>query len=119
MDKRDADWKDQLGELVFSTGNPELSPISDEPEFPDAQKHEQILRIWLDKKSRNGKAVSLIRGFTCRDQEIRDLASALKSHCGVGGSFKNGEILIQGDHRKKILEYLLKAGYKNSKLAGG
>lgn len=113
------DWKDQLNKLVYSTGGNHDLPQEEENEIDDIVPANQRLRIWLDKKSRKGKAVSLIRGFEGSDDELRSLAKALKQHCGVGGSAKDGEILIQGDQRKRIMDYLIKNGYTNTKLAGG
>jgi translation initiation factor 1 len=72
------------------------------------------LLISLDKKQRGGKIVSLVKGFSMKEKDIEDLAKQLKSFCGTGGSAKDNEIIIQGDQREKILQWLLKNGYKNS-----
>ena len=112
-------WKNDLGKLVFSTGsdgnNREEMPIEDESK---SNRTDQKLRIWLDRKSRRGKAVTLIKNFQGSNTEIDELGKTLKKICGVGGSVKNKEIMVQGDQRQKVLDYLLKEGYKNSKLAG-
>lgn len=78
----------------------------------------QDLRVMLDRKQRKGKSVTLVCGFVGEEDDLKDLAKMLKSKCGVGGTAKNGEILIQGDHRNKILELLKSAGYK-AKQSGG
>ncbi len=78
----------------------------------------QPVRIWLEKKGRNGTPVSIVRGLAADRTELAALARALKRACGTGGSTKNGEIIIQGDHRARIVTFLERDGIA-AKLAGG
>lgn len=113
----DNDWKARLG-MVYST-NPDFRYKTVEKETPATLPPErQELRVWLDRKSRAGKQVTLVKGFVGNEEELKTLAGMLKSKCGVGGSAKDGEIIIQGDFRDRITELLVKAGYK-AKKAGG
>ena len=109
-----SDWKQRLG-MVYST-NPDFQYTTDEPEqcetLPPAQ---QNLRVWLDRKQRGGKQVTLVKGFVGSDEDLAELGRMLKSRCGVGGSAKDGEIIIQGDHRDRVVELLVAAGYKCKK----
>lgn len=104
--------------FVFST-NPDFKF---EPEQDDVQTlpaSQQKLRIWLETKHRGGKAASVITGFIGPEKEMEELGKKLKSYCGTGGSVKDGEIIIQGDQRDKVLQWLLKNGYSQSKKSGG
>ncbi len=111
------DWKKRLG-MVYST-NPDFQFEEEdgkkEETLPPAQQH---LKVFLDRKKRKGKSVTLITGFTGDSEDLKDLGKLLKTKCGVGGTVKNGEILIQGDFRPKVMEILKQEGYK-VKQAGG
>jgi translation initiation factor 1 len=76
---------------------------------------QQKLKVRLETKHRGGKAVTLIEGFIGKQDDLEDLGKKLKSFCGTGGSAKDREIIIQGDQREKVLQWLLKSGYKNAK----
>lgn len=106
----DNDWKSRLG-VVYST-NPDFKYASDEqPEAELLPPARQQLRVWLDRKQRAGKVATLVRGFVGPDADLQELGRLLKTRCGVGGSTKEGEILIQGDHRDRVVEILTKLGY--------
>ena len=110
----DNDWKSRLG-MVYST-NPDFRYDTDEePEAETLPAGQQDLRVWLDRKQRGGKVVTLVRGFVGRSADLEALARLLKTRCGVGGSVKEGEIIIQGDHRDRVVEILLRGGYRCKK----
>ncbi len=92
-------------QFEHSQENPDTLPAS-----------EQKLKIRLDTKHRAGKAVTLIEGFVGQEQDLEELGKKLKAFCGTGGSAKNSEIIVQGDHREKVLQWLLKNGYSKTKI---
>lgn len=99
------DWKDRLN-VVYST-NPDFHyDTEEEEETATLDKAKQKLRVMLDRKNRGGKVVTLITGFIGTDDDLKELGRLLKSKCGVGGSAKEGEIIIQGDFKAKIIELL-------------
>ncbi|MEZ2441920.1 translation initiation factor [Chitinophaga sp. RCC_12] len=101
--------------IVYSTDpNFSLEPEQEEAAVTLAPA-EQILRVTLDKKQRAGKVVTLITGFVGKDEDIEKLGKELKTKCGTGGSVKDGEILIQGDYKEKVVKWLLDWGYKRTK----
>jgi len=100
--------------FVFSTDpNFKFEEESNSTEtFTPAQ---QKLKVRLDTKHRAGKAVTLVEGFIGKEEDLEDLGKKLKSFCGTGGSAKDGEIIIQGDQREKVMQWFIKNGYKNVK----
>ena len=104
--------------VVYST-DPNFSFQHNDPaEAATLPPQQQQLRVQLDKKQRGGKQVTLVTGFVGRDEDLQALGKLLKTKCGVGGSAKDGEIVVQGDFRAKVLETLLKAGYKAKQIGG-
>lgn len=111
------DWKDRLG-VVYSTNSDFRYDKEDQSEPETLPANQQKLIVQLDKKNRKGKAVTLITGFTGSTEDLEALGKLLKTKCGVGGTAKDGEILIQGDFRDKIMQILAAEGYK-AKRSGG
>ena len=111
------DWKERLG-VVYST-NSEFQYEKEAEEEQDTLKpRQQQLKVWLDRKQRKGKVVTLITGFVGTEEDLKSLGKLLKTKCGVGGTVKDGEILIQGDFTSKIVSILQQENY-NVKRAGG
>ncbi len=104
--------------VVYSTNpnfNYEVQKDEEQNTLPPAQ---QSLKVMLDKKQRAGKAVTLISGYIGTTDDLEKLGKLLKTKCGVGGTVKDGEILIQGDFQDKVLTLLSNEGYKAKKIGG-
>lgn len=101
--------------FVFST-DPNFRFEQEENQMQETIAHnQQKLRVKLETKHRGGKTVTLVDGFIGKEEDAADLSKKLKNFCGTGGSAKEGEIIIQGDQRDKVLQWLLKNGYDKSK----
>ena len=108
------DWKDRLN-IVYST-NPDFGYETDETEEDDTlDKKQQKLRVFMEKKGRGGKTVTLIRGFVGSESDLKDLGKLVKTKCGVGGSVKDGEIIVQGDFKQRVIDLLKAEGYSQTK----
>lgn len=105
------DWKKREG-VVYSTSTDFQFNYSQSDSLATLPPQKQNLKVLLDKSMRAGKQVTLVAGFVGNSEDLEKLGKMLKSKCGVGGSVKDGEILIQGDHRDKIVQILTKEGYK-------
>ena len=114
---------DVLSSLKFSES--ELDSVenlkieNDQSDESKNHRKSQKIRIWLEKKKRKGKGVSLITGFNEYKEEMKSLAKLMKVKLGVGGSFTDDEIIIQSQNRDKILEILISEGFKDVKKSGG
>ncbi len=110
------DWKDRLG-MVYST-NPDFKYETENEEEKTLPPQQQMLIVMLDRKKRKGKSVTLVTGFVGDEDDLKELGKMLKTKCGVGGSVKDGEILIQGDFRERVMELLKAEGYKVKRSGG-
>jgi translation initiation factor 1 len=108
--------KNKNSRIIYST-NPDYEYEDDNEIIETLPPAKQKLTVRLDKKQRKGKQVTLVTGFIGSDEDLSQLAKTLKSKCGVGGSSKNSEIIIQGDFREKVMQLLLSLGYK-AKVSG-
>lgn len=109
-----ADWKERLG-VVYST-NPDFTYNTDEVAEPTTKEpSQQNLRVWRDTHHRAGKVATVVRGFEGSSADLEELAKMLKRRLGVGGSAKDGEIIIQGEWRDRITDLLIQAGYTRTK----
>jgi len=105
------DWKKRDG-VVYSTSSDFEFSYQQNEEAQTLPPQQQNLKVQLDKSMRAGKQVTLVAGFVGNGDDLETLGKLLKSKCGVGGSVKDGEVIIQGDHRDKIVQILQKEGYK-------
>ncbi|MBR4951795.1 MAG: translation initiation factor [Alistipes sp.] len=110
------DWKERLG-VVFSTNPDYKYETSAQEEATTLEPSKQNLKIWLDRL-KGGRVATVVRGFVGSADDLATLGKELKKSCGVGGTAKDGEIIIQGDHRDRIVELLTKAGYRCKKAGG-
>ncbi len=106
------DWKELLNQKVAEGVLPHEENTNDSP-LQESDNHKtDTLNVILDKKGRKGKVATLIVGFTCCDSDLKEIAAAMKSRLGTGGSARGGEILIQGDRVNDVKQFLKNAGYK-------
>jgi translation initiation factor 1 len=109
------DWKNRIG-MVYST-NPDFNYQYNREKEPETlEPAKQNLRVCRDKKQRKGKTVTLITGFIGKESDLEALGKKLKTKCGVGGSVKDGEIIIQGDFVDRIADLLVNEGFKVKKI---
>lgn len=104
--------------VVYSTNDDYDYDYEDDYQEETLPIEEQSLTVHREKNGRGGKTVILVRGFIGNDDDLSDLGKLLKKKCGVGGSAKNGEIIIQGDCRPKVMDVLAKEGYKAKQVGG-
>ena len=109
--------KNTLGGLVFST-DPNFKAESDDEPMEELPADRQVLRIWLER-GKGGKEATVVKGYIGPDEKLEALAKLLKNKCAAGGNAKDGVIIIQGDHRDKVLKILTEQGFRNVKKAGG
>ena len=108
------DWKSRLN-VVYST-NPDFQYTTDEKEeIETLPKQQQKLRVSIEKNHRGGKTVTLVKNFVGCDDDLKELARLLKTRCGVGSSAKEGEIIVQGDFKPRVIEILKQEGYTQTK----
>jgi len=103
--------------FVYST-DPDFKPEEAEEELDTPPAGEQDLKVYQDKKHRSGKTATIVRGFVGKESDLNDLGKHLKILCGVGGSVKEGEIIIQGEKRDRVMEILSEKGYKVKRVGG-
>ena len=113
----DKNRKNRQG-VVYSTSSEFNYDYDSTEQAETLPPQQQNLKVMLDKKARAGKKVTLVTGFVGKEEDLKDLGKLVKTKCGVGGTIKDGEIVIQGDFRDKILQILLDNKYKGKKAGG-
>lgn len=114
MKQKDNDWKSRSG-MVYST-NPDFAYDTEEyAETETLPKSRQKLRVVIEKKNRGGKVVTVVKGFIGTEADLKALGKLLKARCGVGGAVKDGEILVQGEWRERLIALLRQDGYQDTK----
>ncbi len=117
LEMKKENWKNREG-VVYSTASNFSYEYSDDAEAETLAPNQQTLKVMLDKKQRAGKAVTLVDGFVGTDDDLKTLGKRLKQACGVGGTCKDGQILVQGDFRDKIIGILQNEGYRVKRVGG-
>ena len=107
--------KNNNSDIVYST-DPNYKPEEENVSAESIPPEQQTLRISFETKHRAGKAVTIVRNYIGPGEEMESIGKQLKTYCGTGGSVKEGEIIIQGDHRKKVFDWLIKNGYRKTKM---
>lgn len=110
--------KNDKNGFVFSTDPDFKFEDAEQPEEVTLPPQQQVLRVKLETKHRGGKTVTLVQGFAGKSEDLEKLGKTLKTYCGTGGAAKDLEIVIQGDQREKVLQWLLKNGYSKTKKSG-
>ena len=111
-------WKDRVNVVYSTNPNYNYEENEEQDDLQTLPPQQQKLRVQLDRKNRGGKVVTLITGFVGSDEDLKDLGKTLKSKCGVGGSAKNNEIIVQGDFKERIVTLLKELGYSQTKPKG-
>ena len=106
------------GGFVFSTDPDFKSQFAENEEVEALPAEKQVLRVWLER-GKGGKESTVVKGYIGPDEKLEELARLLKNKCAAGGNAKDGHIIVQGDHREKVLKLLADLGYRNVKKAGG
>ena len=114
---KDNDWKSRLN-IVYSTNKEYDYKVENDEEQTTLPHAQQKLKVQLDRKNRGGKVVTLIANFIGTENDLKELGRMLKSKCGVGGSTKDGEIIVQGDFKQRVLALLKQEGYTQTKPVG-
>ena len=113
-ENKDVDRKKRVG-VVYSTNNDFDYSEDTQDEAISLPKNQQKLRLYMERAGRGGKTVTIVKFFVGSEDDMVALCKLIKQKCGVGGSVKDGEIIIQGDHRERLLDILKKEGYTQTK----